>query len=484
MVLSVHDKSIRNLAIGVGVAVVVAVIGLTAVLTRASGSFASSEPESGQLAGGVQTVNDATASGGKAIVFGGGTTTPTNPPTTPPPTNDTAYYVAPNGNDSAAGSAAAPWKTIQKAVNTAPSGATIRVKAGTYAPFAVSRTGLTITNAPSEKPVVKGAAGTKHVINITASNTTVSGLTVNGCVPDSSLSNSGVFIGSTTGVKVMDMVISDSHGRNSSGYVYGCYGISTIGANSFTISGNDIARNGSGINVSGGGQNAQLLNNKIHDQDAMIRNTDGGNDDFGAVGITFDTITANPGPLAQGNTIYNNIAPSRDYGTDGGAFEIYKASNVRMVSNTIYNNDNVMETGTDGSAECVNNRFTGNKASGKSAGSTIQLSVGMILRCNKNMVIADNTLGPVDSWMFDIETGGTYGAAIDGLTITNNTITQTGGAAIYAMTVNPSGRNFNFANNKFRYTNGSFAWAWTNSTIGTLAAWQTQTGLDRTSTTF
>ena len=45
------------------------------------------------------------------------------------------------------------------------------------------------------------------------------------------------------------------------------------------------------------------------------------------------------GPIrVTGNRIWGNRAPSYDYGWDGGAFEIYGASGVRMTGNTLYDN--------------------------------------------------------------------------------------------------------------------------------------------------
>ncbi|WP_433364503.1 right-handed parallel beta-helix repeat-containing protein [Actinoplanes sp. CA-142083] len=44
-----------------------------------------------------------------------------------------AYYVAPNGNDSAAGTQAAPWATIAKAQSVAKAGDTVYFRGGTYA---------------------------------------------------------------------------------------------------------------------------------------------------------------------------------------------------------------------------------------------------------------------------------------------------------------------------------------------------------------
>ncbi len=61
--------------------------------------------------------------------------TPTNSavPTASPSPAGTVYYVAPTGSDSAAGTAAAPWRTIQHAVSKLGAGQTAIVEAGNYA---------------------------------------------------------------------------------------------------------------------------------------------------------------------------------------------------------------------------------------------------------------------------------------------------------------------------------------------------------------
>ena len=46
--------------------------------------------------------------------------------------NAAEYYVAPTGSDSAAGTMAAPWATLQKGVNTAVAGDTVWIRGGTY----------------------------------------------------------------------------------------------------------------------------------------------------------------------------------------------------------------------------------------------------------------------------------------------------------------------------------------------------------------
>ncbi|KAG8746336.1 hypothetical protein FRC10_005325 [Ceratobasidium sp. 414] len=78
----------------------------------------------------------------------------------------TAIYVATTGSDSAAGTLAAPFLTIQKAVNTAVAGDTIYIRGGTYSlttnvQFTKSGTAsapYTITNYQSEKVIIDGEA--------------------------------------------------------------------------------------------------------------------------------------------------------------------------------------------------------------------------------------------------------------------------------------------------------------------------------------
>lgn len=71
-----------------------------------------------------------------------------------------AVVVAPNGSDSASGTASAPFKTVQKAVNAAPSGATIVLRAGTYHESVTVPGGkkLTIQNYPKEAAYLDGSS--------------------------------------------------------------------------------------------------------------------------------------------------------------------------------------------------------------------------------------------------------------------------------------------------------------------------------------
>jgi hypothetical protein len=165
----------------------------------------------------------------------------------------------------------------------------------------------------------------------------------------------------------------------------------------------------------------------------MIINTPTPGDDSGAVGIAFLKTT---GPvLASNNTLWANRAQSYDYGWDGGAFEIYAANGVSISGNRMWNNENVLETGTDSSLPCSNNSFVRNVAWGAP---TQGRSFGMFLRCGQNMRIANNTLTNFDMGIFGISTSSGYSGSIDGLQIVNNVTAITAGKVYGIDTVIPS----------------------------------------------
>lgn len=83
----------------------------------------------------------------------------------------------------------------------------------------------------------------------------------------------------------------------------------------------------------------------------------------------------------------------------------------------MWNNENVVETGTDG-APCDSNRFVRNVAYG---GLRTGPTMGLILRCASNMLVANNTFSDLDRFVFDITaSAGAFGGSIEGLTLRNN----------------------------------------------------------------
>lgn len=89
------------------------------------------------------------------------------------------YFVSPAGSDASPGtSPTAAFRTIQEALNTAPSGATVRLAAGDYREDVVTvRPGVTIVG-PSGA-IVRGAGGSR-VFQVRHDRITLSGFTVDG----------------------------------------------------------------------------------------------------------------------------------------------------------------------------------------------------------------------------------------------------------------------------------------------------------------
>jgi parallel beta-helix repeat protein len=415
---------------------------------------------------------------------------------TSPPGN--FYYVDPAGNDGNDGSAASPWKTVQHAVDNAPAGSTVRLNNGTYSSFVVNRA-LTVTATPRDSPVVQGAAGVEDVIKINVSNVTLSNLNVTGCIPNQSPSGGRLEDFGSSQVRINDgadnvtvtgMTIHDSHGTTSEGLPFGCYGIMAHNASNSLISNNDIYHNGYGIFVIRGGSGTRVINNQIHDQDTMIRNTSSPtSDDYGGAGLAFHTLTPAATVLAQGNTIWDNVAQrSHDYGTDGGATEIYQASNINITGNNIFNNENILEAGADRGNVCSNDQFTNNTVRGTNiAGYPIldaahgypHGSVGMYLRCNDHFTVDNNSFTNIYGWVFDfMAPNSNFGGPIDHVTITNNTFDQTG-QKIYAVQTTITGMGWVINNNRLRAT----VIANDGSNLD-LAQWRTNYSFDLNSTTF
>src|SRR5260221_10851171 len=109
--------NVRGLALVVMVGFSLVLLGQSVV--RASNRhFKSPTPTPTPTATATQTVPTPTA-----------TPTPTSTPT-PGPAG--TYYISPSGSDTASGSSAAPWRTIQKAADTLNAGDTAIVAAGNY----------------------------------------------------------------------------------------------------------------------------------------------------------------------------------------------------------------------------------------------------------------------------------------------------------------------------------------------------------------
>jgi hypothetical protein len=128
------------------------------------------------------------------------------------------------------------------------------------------------------------------------------------------------------------------------------------------------------------------------------------------------------------NRIWGNRAPSHDYVWDGGAFSIFGASNVLIGWNTIWDNENVLETGTDG-APCANDQFVRNVAWGAT---TQGRSWGIFLRCGQDMLIAHNTIVDLDSFALSVDDDqSSFASSIAGARILDNIFAMRNGGKVF-----------------------------------------------------
>ncbi len=326
-----------------------------------------------------------------------------------------SYHVAPDGSDAAAGSAAAPWRTLQKAADTVPAGATVLVRDGTYAGFIMRRSGtaaapITFAAYPGEKPVVDGRDAVAYVIRLVGvSHVRLVGLTVQGGYAERH-SGGGVSIESSSHVVVRDSLIRGNK----------AFGIRSAGSTHVLIEANEVTGNAVGVHINGAGEGTVVSNNLVHDNTRMMVNTpDVANDDVGAEGIALVRSTGRV--VVRDNYLWGNRAPSYDYGYDGGAFSVYAASNWTITGNTSWDNRNVLETGTDAAmTPCANNVFTRNLSYGAT---TVDRTVGMVLRCAENMLVANNTFRGMQHFVFALSHNRSgWGGSTEGLRIVNNIV--------------------------------------------------------------
>ena len=323
---------------------------------------------------------------------------PTSLPTPTAPASGTSRFVSTMGSDAADGSKSSPWRTIQHAVDVAPAGTTIVVGAGTYPGFSVTRPGLTVESAQGEQVVVSG--GTYVVLVRGTSDVIIRGLVIRDA-PD--LWGSGVRVETSARVRIEANTIHDNHS----------FGIKVKDATAVIVDDNEISKNDTGIELSGAVDGAVVDSNRIHHNDRMVTSSRGGN------GIV---VTKTTGIVTiVGNRIWGNRAPHlSDSGYDGGAFEVYGASDLRIEDNVVWDNNNVMETGTDGTAPCARLTFTRNVAYG--AGTVAGETTGLILRCASDSLFANNTFDGLDDYAFYVASGGAYAGSIDRLRIEDNII--------------------------------------------------------------
>ena len=328
------------------------------------------------------------------------------------------------GSDASSGRESAPWRTLQKAADTVPAGGTVFVRGGTFDAFQMRRSGtasgpITFAAYPGEQPVVDGKNAVAYAVRFSSVRyVRMTGITVQGGFAERH-AGGGVLVENSSFVELRNNTF-----RNNK-----AFGVRTSSSTNVTVDGNDIYGNAVGVHVTGPSAGTVISDNLIHDNNQMMVNTaDVDHDDAGAEGVAL--VKSSGSVVVRGNSIWGNRAQSFDYGYDGGAFSIYAASGWTITDNVTWDNRNVLETGTDSAqTPCDGNAFTRNLNYGAT---TEDRTVGMVLRCASNTLIANNTFVGMQYFVFAIshDLGG-YGGSVDGLRIVNNVISAS--AKIYGI---------------------------------------------------
>jgi parallel beta-helix repeat protein len=336
------------------------------------------------------------------------------------------FYVSPTGSDSAAGSSAAPWKTLQHAANVVGPGDRVTARPGNYAGFYLDTSGTAASPIEffAEPGVLVNQPNpvrTDQGINLeNASWITIDGFEVSG------MNRAGV---RTVGVDGSTFATNVTI-RNVKSHDNGYWGILTGFVNNLLIENNITygSVNEHGIYVSNSGDNPTIRNNESYNNRANGIHMNGDAEQGGDGIIT--------GALVAGNKIYNN-------GVGGGSgINMDGVQNSRIENNLIYNNhaSGISLYRIDG----------GGGASG-------------------NTVINNTIIQASDArWAINIRDGSTGNTARNNILLNNHP--SRGAISISADSLSGFTSDYNAVISRFTTNDGN--------SVQTLAQWQASTGQD------
>ena len=289
-----------------------------------------------------------------------------------------AIYVSPNGSDTNTGTIDAPFKTVQKALDTVKAGQTIYLREGTYTALNTFKSSgtegnyITLRNYPGEKPYLTMTAGSDGAILHLDGNAyiKIEGLEIGGL---SSVIAQGILLdGNENHVIIRNNdihnLLTTKPGENENGEANAilCYGEGKTeedAINNICIENNLVHNNTTGwcesVSVTGNAKYINIINNTVYE------NTNIGIDFYGNAG--YCSVPALDQPrygVAAGNIIYksicsyaecaglyvdgardivleNNIIYDSMYGIEIGSEELqadYPVKNIIARNNLVYNN--------------------------------------------------------------------------------------------------------------------------------------------------
>jgi hypothetical protein len=335
-----------------------------------------------------------------------------------------AYFVSTSGNDAGNGSAASPWRTLQRAADVAAAGDVVNVAAGTYsAGFYTDRSGTAanpITFLASTGTIITGRnTRTPDGINLEGADyVVIDGFTINNTS------------GTITRGGIRSVLNHHATIRNNVVDGAGTWGIFSGFSDDLLIENNRLSRSIAehGIYVSNSGDRPIIRNN------VSFSNRGCGIHMNGDISMGGDGIIS--GALVEGNVIYDN-------GRGGGSG---------------INGDGVQDS------TFRNNLLYNNHASG--------LSLYMIDggAGSKNNIVANNTiLMPSDGrWAINIRDGSTGNKLANNILF--NAHSFRGSISVWADSLAGFTSDYNVVMSRFTTNDGD--------SVQTLAQWRTSTGND------
>jgi len=298
-------------------------------------------------------------------------------------------WVSVDGDDGAAGTAADPWGSPQRAIDSGAG--RIVLLPGRHDGFIVARQGLVMAGSG---PAVTTVVGQVQVV---ADDVEIRDMAITGV---NEPYEGGLLVDGASGVRVNGV-----HAHDNS------FGIHLRDAPGATVEESEISRNGAGIEIHGRSTGTSIASNRIHHNDRAVDASRGAN------GIVL--FRSEGGVEVRGNDLYSNVNPDPASGTDagGGAFEVYGSRDVVIVDNRIWDSS-ILETGTEDDLSCSGLVFLRNVAwRGSSAGT----HEGIVLRCAEDGLVAHNTFDGFDRFAVDvIHRAGPFAGSVEGLQVVNN----------------------------------------------------------------
>jgi len=338
------------------------------------------------------------------------------------------FFVATGGNDAAAGSSSTPWRSLQHAVDSVNPGDTILVASGTYAGCRITKSGnvgspITLQAAPGAQVLINAPGPNNYHgsdIEVESFGGTVSNWVLNGL----QVMNAPTYCIDLRGTQNVTVENSVAHNNGRSG-IFLAFSYNPL------VAFNQSYSNGEhGIYDSNSGDNPTIRGNVVHDnRDSGVQlNADASQGGDGIIS----------GGLIERNTIYNNGAGG------GSAINLDGVQGTTIQDNLLY----------------------GNLASGISL---FRIDGG---GPSKNDVVVNNTiLQPAGSrWALNIQNGAVGNTALNNILLNANT--ARGSIDISGDSLPGFVSSNNVVSNAFTTD---------DSTVISLAQWQSLTGQDRNS---